>query len=101
MAYGLATASHETSATMQPVRETLPASDAAAIGTTRQGGFAGGLGSVKTPSWRPDTEGRSWLGRGLVQRTHKRNYEAMSKVTGIDLVGDPSRAMEWASPRRS
>lgn len=63
--------------------------------------FAGGLGSVKTPSWRPDTEGRSWLGRGLVQRTHKRNYEAMSKVTGIDLVGDPSRAMEWASPRRS
>jgi len=56
---------------------------------------------VKTPSWRPDTEGRSWLGRGLVQRTHKRNYEAMSKVTGIDLVGDPSRAMEWASPRRS
>jgi predicted chitinase len=49
---------------------------------------------VKTPYWRPDEDGCSWLGRGLVQLTHKRNYEAMSALTGIDLVAEPDRAME-------
>ena len=90
----LATAFHETAATMQPVRETLAASDAAAIGRLDRAFSAGRLASVKTPYWRPEADGRSWLGRGLVQLTHKRNYEAMSKVTGIDLVADPSRAMD-------
>jgi predicted chitinase len=94
LAYVLATAFHETEATMQPVRETLAASDAAAIGRLDRAFSAGRLGSVKAPYWRPDADGRSWLGRGLVQLTHKRNYEAMSKVTGIDLVADPSRTME-------
>ncbi|MCJ9754979.1 hypothetical protein MOV61_30040, partial [Neorhizobium sp. BETTINA12A] len=46
------------------------------------------------PYWRPDADGKSWLGRGLVQLTHRRNYAAMSAVTGIDLVADPGRAME-------
>ncbi|MGY3611414.1 hypothetical protein ACWGRJ_47105, partial [Bradyrhizobium sp. Lot11] len=55
---------------------------------------AGRLSWVRTPYWRPDEDGRSWLGRGLVQLTHKRNYEAMSVLTGIDLVADPDRAME-------
>ncbi|WP_245422817.1 glycoside hydrolase family 19 protein [Neorhizobium huautlense] len=49
---------------------------------------------VKTPYWRPEADGRSWLGRGLVQLTHRRNYEATSEVTGIDLVADPPRAMD-------
>nr|WP_250814046.1 hypothetical protein [Neorhizobium tomejilense] len=94
LAYVLATAFHETAATMQPVRETLAASDRSAITRLDEAFAAGRLGSVKTPYWRPDAEGKSWLGRGLVQLTHRRNYEAMSAVTGIDLVADPGRAME-------
>lgn len=94
LAYVLATAFHETAATMQPVRETLAASDKMAIARLEQAFAAGKLGSVRTPYWRPDENGRSWLGRGLVQLTHRRNYEAMSEITGIDLVTDPGRAME-------
>ncbi|CDZ38949.1 Putative chitinase [Neorhizobium galegae bv. officinalis] len=94
LAYVLATAFHETAATMQPVRETLSASDRSAIARLDEAFTAGRLGSVKTPYWRPDEDGKSWLGRGLVQLTHRRNYEAMSAVTGIDLVADPGRAME-------
>lgn len=94
LAYVLATAFHETAATMQPVRETLASSDRSAIARLDGAFAAGRLGSVKTPYWRPDADGKSWLGRGLVQLTHRRNYEAMSAVTGIDLLADPGRAME-------
>lgn len=96
LAYMLATAFHETAATMQPVRETLAASDAAAAARLESAWARGRLGSVRTPYWRPDAEGRCWLGRGLVQLTHKANYECMSRETGIDLVADPGRAMEMA-----
>lgn len=94
LAYVLATAFHETAATMQPVRETLAATDAAAIRKLEAAFAAGRLKAVRTPYWRPDADGKSWLGRGLVQLTHRRNYEAMSAVTGMDLVADPGRAME-------
>jgi hypothetical protein len=94
LAYVLATAFHETAATMQPVRETLAASDRVAIARLEEAFAAGRLGSVKTPYWRPDADGKSWLGRGLVQLTHRRNYAAMSGVTGIDLLADPGRTME-------
>nr|WP_141514338.1 MULTISPECIES: hypothetical protein [unclassified Rhizobium] len=94
LAYILATAYHETAYTMQPVRETLAESDARAVEILEAAYAAGRLAWVKTPYWRPDEDGRCWLGRGLVQLTHKRNYEAMSGLTGIDLVADPDRAME-------
>ncbi|OHV75637.1 glycoside hydrolase family 19 protein [Rhizobium sp. LCM 4573] len=94
LAYVLATAFHETAGTMQPMRETLARTDAAAIARLEKAYASGRLGSVRTPYWRPDAEGKSWLGRGLVQLTHRRNYEAMSELTGVDLVSDPSRAME-------
>ena len=94
LAYILATAYHETAYTMQPVRETLAESDARAVEILEAAFAAGRLSWVKTPYGRPDEDGRSWLGRGLVQLTHKRNYEAMSVLTGIDLVADPDRAME-------
>ncbi|WP_283194981.1 glycoside hydrolase family 19 protein [Rhizobium sp. AN80A] len=94
LAYILATAFHETAYTMQPVRETLATTDARAVEILEKA-FAGGkLSWVKTPYWRPDADGKSWLGRGLVQLTHKRNYEAMSPLVGIDLVANPDRAME-------
>ena len=94
LAYVLATAFHETAATMQPVRETLARSDAEAIRRLDAAFSAGLLPSVKTPYWRRDREGRTWLGRGLVQLTHRRNYEIMSQVTGVDLVADPGRALD-------
>lgn len=94
LAYMLAACFHETAATMQPVRETLAASDAAAAARLESAWSRGRLGAVKTPYWRADAEGKFWLGRGLVQLTHKANYERMSRETGIDLVADPGRAME-------
>ncbi len=94
LAYILATAFHETAYTMQPVRETLATSDARAVEILETAFASGKLSWVKTPYWRLDEDGKSWLGRGLVQLTHKRNYEAMSALTGIDLVAEPDRAME-------
>lgn len=94
LAYMLATAYHETAQTMQPVRETLASSDDKAIKILDRAFAAGKLPWVKTPYWRKDKNGKSWLGRGLVQITHLRNYEVMSPIVGVDLVADPSRAME-------
>jgi predicted chitinase len=94
LAYILATAFHETAYTMQPVRETLATSDSRAIEILETAFASGRLSWVKSPYWRADEDGKCWLGRGLVQLTHKRNYEAMSDVTGIDLVAEPDRAME-------
>ena len=96
LAYILATAFHETAYTMQPVRETLATSDSRAVEILETAFASGRLSWVKTPYWRPDEDGKSWLGRGLVQLTHRRNYEAVSEVTGIDLVAQPDRAMEMA-----
>lgn len=93
LAYVLATAFHETAATMRPVRETLASSDGQAVRRLDKAFAQGRLTSVKTPYWRCDAEGRTWLGRGFVQLTHRRNYEAMSALTGIDLVADPAKAM--------
>lgn len=94
LAYMLATAYHETAATLQPVRETLALTDEKAIAALDRAMASGRLKAVKTPYWRPDAERKSWLGRGFVQLTHRRNYEAMTKATGIDLVARPERAME-------
>jgi hypothetical protein len=94
LAYVLATAFHETAATMRPVRETLAPTDIEAVRRLDKAFAAGRLASVKTPYWRLDGEGKTWLGRGFVQLTHKRNYQAMAALTGIDLVADPGRAME-------
>jgi hypothetical protein len=94
LAYVLATAFHETAGTMQPVRETCADSDAEAIRRLEAAFAAGRLASVKTPYWRVDADGRTWLGRGLVQLTHRRNYAAMSQLTGVDLVAEPARAMD-------
>lgn len=94
LAYILATAYHETAHTMQAVRETLLKSDASAIAALDRAYAAGRLGQVSKPYWRKDADGKSWLGRGLVQLTHKANYQKMSLILGVDLVADPSKAME-------
>ena len=94
LAYCLATAFHETGGRMQPVRETFAASDAAAINRLERAYAAGRLPQVRRPYWRLDAEGKSWFGRGLVQITHRRNYQKLAEATGIDLLGEPGRAME-------
>lgn len=48
---------------------------------------------VKTPYWRPDAQGKSWFGRGMIQLTHKRNYELLGRVIGADLVSNPDAAL--------
>ncbi|TCQ12318.1 hypothetical protein C8J34_101959 [Rhizobium sp. PP-F2F-G36] len=97
LAYMLATVHHETGRKMQPVRETMAASDAQAIARLDKAFAAGQLPTVRTPYWRRDAEGKCWLGRGLVQLTHRRNYERLSGLVGIDLVADPARAMDGAT----
>ncbi|MCP8897035.1 hypothetical protein KYK29_19075 [Shinella daejeonensis] len=94
LAYMLGTAHHETGRTMQAVRETFAASDERAIAILDKAFRDGRLAFVRAPYWRKDRDGRSWLGRGLVQLTHKANYQRMTQETGIDLVADPARAME-------
>lgn len=94
LAYILATAHHETARRMQPVRETLASSDTLAIRRLETAYAAGRLPQVKVPYWRRDAEGKTWLGRGFVQLTHRRNYQRLGDLLGIDLVSDPDRAMQ-------
>lgn len=94
LAYMMGTAHHETGRTMQPVRETFASSDAQAIKRLNSAFGAGKLKWVKKPYWIPDDEGKSWLGRGFVQITHKDNYKRLGKAIGVDLLTDPTRAMD-------
>lgn len=74
-AYVLATAWHETAATMQPIAE-----------YGRGKGYAYG---------KPDpVTGQAYFGRGFVQLTWKENYAKLGKKLGIDLVGNPDLAMK-------
>ncbi|UNK39402.1 hypothetical protein MNR02_06755 [Shinella sp. H4-D48] len=97
LAYVLATAYHESAHTMQAVRETLAKTDAGAIAALEKAWKAGKLTWVKTPYWRRDAEGKSWFGRGLVQITHKENYQRLGLLIGVDLVKDPSKALELST----
>lgn len=93
-AYVMATAFHETARTMQPVRETLATTDDKAVAILDRAFAKGQLTWVKTPYWRKDANGKSWLGRGFVQLTHKANYQKAKDKTGIDFVGNPNLAMD-------
>ncbi|MGV1900133.1 glycoside hydrolase family 19 protein [Agrobacterium sp. 22-3674b3] len=100
LAYMLATTFHETAKTMQPILETRSPKERAnpsidvAIKRLDKSFAAGKLPWVSKPYWRKDAAGKSWLGRGLVQLTHKDNYERMGKVIGVDLVTDPDKALQ-------
>lgn len=93
VAYILATAYHESAHTMQAVRETLATTDDGAIRALEGAWKRGKLPWVKTPYWRKDADGKSWFGRGLVQITHKANYQKLGLLIGVDLVKDPSAAL--------
>jgi hypothetical protein len=96
LAYVLGTAYHETGATMEPVREAYGKSDADTVNRLEKAWAKGQLKWVKTPYWRFDMSGQAWFGRGYVQLTHKANYAKAAALTGVDLLGNPSLAMEPA-----
>lgn len=90
VAYALATAKHETAATMQPIKEyggeayfrkmydpegSRP-QVAARLGNTRPG------------------DGARYAGRGYVQLTGRSNYAKASTATGVDLIANPDLAMK-------
>jgi predicted chitinase len=89
----LATAHHETGGSLQAVRETFAATDDEAVARLERAFRAGKLPTVTTPYWRRDAGGRSYYGRGLVQMTHRENYQKMSRITGLDLVAEPDLAL--------
>jgi hypothetical protein len=105
-AYMCATTFHETAGAMQPVIETRQASEKqnpsvdVAISRLERAFKAGKMPWVKSPYWRKDDDGQSWLGRGLPQVTHKANYAWAEKETGIPFTKDPSLmlVMENAVP---
>lgn len=88
LAYLLGTTFHETARTMQPVRETLAKTDAKAKELLTKAWKSGSL-KVSKDYWSG-----GWMGRGYVQLTHKENYERAGKELGVDLVGNPSLAMD-------
>jgi predicted chitinase len=89
VAYALATAWHETAATMQPIKEY--GSDAyfnARYGPEgKKPQIAHALGNTIKG------DGSRFAGRGYVQLTGRRNYERAGATVGCDLIGDPDLAM--------
>jgi len=73
LAYDFATVQWETNHTMQPVREAYWLSEI----------------------WRRNNlRYWPWYGRGYVQLTWERNYQAMADILGVDLIGNPDMALE-------
>lgn len=90
LAYALATAWHETGTRMQPVLETFADTVDEAIRRLDNAWHRGRLRGVRTRYWLKDSKGRSWLGRGLPQTTHRENYAKADKLLGgVGLLEDP------------
>lgn len=92
----LAQVHHETGGYMSPIKETVYAShsdknpsDATVIARLNKAYAEGKLPWVSTPYWRD-----GWFGRGMIQITHKDNYQKVGDALGIDLVADRDRALE-------
>lgn len=75
LAYMLGTTKWETASTMVPVEEY-------------------GHGAGRTYGKPDSVTGQTYFGRGYVQLTWKSNYQKMSALLGIDLVNDPSKALD-------
>ncbi|EXL04016.1 glycoside hydrolase family 19 protein [Aquamicrobium defluvii] len=88
-AYVLATAHHETAGTMKPVRETLASTDAKAKELLTKAWRAGKMKWVTRDYWSG-----GFFGRGYVQLTHEENYRKAGQKLGVDLVGNPSKALD-------
>lgn len=100
-AYVLATAYHETGGLMEPVREGFCKTDA---GSRKAVGRLYAKGIIREDYSLPQSNGKSYYGRGLVQLTHLYNYAKTGHALGLDLVTYPDlmldldvsvRAMIW------
>ncbi len=87
LAYALATAFHETAATMQPIVEYGPKSYFEKYDI---GKLAKALGNTTAL----DGDGYLLRGRGYVQLTGHRNYVFAGNQLGIDLRGNPDLALD-------
>lgn len=94
LAYILASVFHETGGRMLPVRETFASTDAGAIAALDKAYKAGRLGQVSKPYWRKGANGKAYFGRGDIQLTHEENYKTLGERIGVDLVGNPSLALD-------
>lgn len=88
LAYILATAFHETRATMSPVREGFAKTDRAA------------RKAVAKRKYALVENGHVYYGRGLVQLTWGENYKKMGKRIGVDLYNNPDLAIAPAISAR-
>ena len=96
IAHILAHVYHETGKYMSPIKETVYRSstnknptDAIVIKRLNTAWAKGQLSWVSTPYWKD-----GWFGRGQIQITHKNNYEKLGKKIGVDLVSNPSLALD-------
>lgn len=94
LAYILASVFHETGGRMVPVRETFASTDAGAIAALDKAHKAGRLGQVSKPYWRKGANGKAYFGRGDIQLTHEENYKTLGERLDVDLVGNPSLALD-------
>lgn len=92
LAYALATAWHETGATMQPVREGFKKTDAAAFAHVTAYCKANGIANYAARA----PNGNSYYGRGYVQLTHAGNYKKMGQTLGLGtkLYDRPDEVMK-------
>jgi len=95
IAYILASVFHETGGTMAPVRETFARSDAQAMDRLEAAWRAGKLTGVTTPYWRD-----GWFGRGLIQLTHRSNYEKMGARLDLPLTDKPNLVLDLETSAR-
>jgi hypothetical protein len=95
LAYGLATAFHETGQRMAPVREGFASSDAGARRAVSNLAKKRGPQSAVAKYAKPTGPyGHVYYGRGHVQLTWLENYAKCSKDAGADLVKDPDLMLD-------
>jgi predicted chitinase len=95
LAYGLATAYHETGRRMVPVREGFAKTDAGARSAVAK------LAKKRGPNSAPAKYGKAagpyghaYYGRGHVQLTWLENYQRSSADAGTDLVANPDAMLD-------
>lgn len=96
IAHILAHVYHETGKYMSPIKETVYGTstnknptDSIVIKRLNTAWAKGQLSWVSTPYWKD-----GWFGRGQIQITHKNNYDKLGKKIGVDLVSNPSLALD-------
>ncbi len=95
LAYGLATAYHETARRMVPVREGLAATDEGARRAVAR--LAEKLGPNSPPARygrSTPPHGHAYYGRGHMQLTWDYNYRASSADAGVDLLANPDAMLD-------